>query len=314
MDGGHFVILSSDGTERKVSKNTVETIVIFGNVSVTTPAIKKCLELGIDVSFLSNQGKYFGKLRSTSHPNVFRLKKQVFLSMNEDFCLDFSKKIIQAKIINQRMILNRYDDKEKLEQLKLCSQKARESKNIKELMGHEGQAARIYFSMITEFIKDDFKFKGRSRRPPKDPFNSLISLGYTMLINEITGMLEAKGLNPYIGYFHEDRERHTTLASDLIEEWRPILVDSVAIGMIQREELVIGDFWKDRDGGIFLTREALKKYLYKYEEKLKKETKYGKDPDKKISYRRLIGKQIDSLKEAVDNVDTSKYRPIRIRG
>ena len=97
-------------------------------------------------------------------------------------------------------------------------QKAQQASNIEQLMGYEGQAAKTYFKMLGQITDPEFTFSGRSKRPPMDPYNSLISLGYAILLNEIYGKLEARGLNAYFAFLHADRENHPALASDLMEE------------------------------------------------------------------------------------------------
>lgn len=114
-------------------------------------------------------------------------------------------------------------------------------------MGYEGLAARVYFSALDMLIDKDFHFTGRSKRPPKDPFNSMISLGYSILLNEIYGKLQAKGLNPYFGFIHSDREKHPTLASDMMEEWRAVIVDTTVMSMINGHEIHQNQFTKDEE-------------------------------------------------------------------
>ena len=104
-------------------------------------------------------------------------------------------------------------------------------------MGYEGAAARIYFSTLGKLIDSEFIFSGRNKRPPLDPFNSMISLGYSIILNEIYGKLEGKGLNPYFGILHKDREKHPTLASDMMEEWRAVLIDTLVMGMLNGQPL-----------------------------------------------------------------------------
>lgn len=131
--------------------------------------------------------------------------------------------------------------------MKILKDKISENLTLKEIMGYEGNAAREYFCGLSKIIKPEFSFKGRNRMPPKDPFNSLISLGYTLLLHEAYGEIENKGLSPYCGYLHSDHERHPTLASDLMEEWRAVIVDSVVLSLIQGNEISPDDFYTDKD-------------------------------------------------------------------
>ena len=112
------------------------------------------------------------------------------------------------------------------------------AKSVEQVMGYEGTAAKLYFKVLGKLIDEHFVFEGRSRRPPMDPFNSLISLGYSIILNELYGKIEGKGLNPYFGVKHKDREKHPTLASDLMEEWRAVLIDTTALSKLNGHELV----------------------------------------------------------------------------
>ena len=135
-----------------------------------------------------------------------------------------------------------------------------------------GSAARSYFFALGTLINPDFRFRGRSRRPPQDPFNSMISLGYSIILNEIYGKLEGKGLNAYFGILHQDREKHPTLASDLMEEWRAVLVDSVSMNLVNAQDIELYDFTYE-NSGVFLTNKGFKTYVGKLEEKFHADNK-----------------------------------------
>lgn len=186
--------------------------------------------------------------------------------------------------------------------------------HVDEIMGYEGAAARIYFQVLGQLIDPEFSFEGRNRQPPLDPFNALISLGYTILLNEIYGKLETKGLNAYFGVLHQDREKHPTLASDLMEEWRAVIVDSVAMSMLNGHELRTGDFYKDQDtGGIFLEKNAFKSYVGKLEEKFHADNSYLNYIDYRVSFRRAIDLQVNQLCNAIESNDPTLYKPVWIR-
>ena len=194
------------------------------------------------------------------------------------------------------------------------AKKVKESTTIEQLMGFEGGAARTYFKTLGKLIDPDFSFKGRSRRPPQDPFNSLISLGYSIILNEIYGKLEAKGLNPYFGFMHKDRERHPTLASDLMEEWRAVLIDSTALSMLNGHELGHEDFYTNlEEPGVFLTKEALKSYLKKLENKFRADNHYLNYIDRGVSFRQALDLQVGQLIKAMEAEDAMVYMPVIIR-
>lgn len=316
----YFVVTYRDGMIKKIPSEKLESVIIFGNINITTPCTQQLLERGISVTYFSTKGKYFGRLESTSHINIFRQKKQIFLSEDQEFCLAFSKQIIDAKIRNQLVVLNRYTKSQEAEvvneiiQIKNCIKKLPACNTKSELMGYEGTASRSYFSGIAKVIHPDFKFSGRSKRPPKDAFNSMLSLGYTLILYEIYGVLQNRGLNPYAGFLHSDREQHPTLVSDMMEEWRPVLIDSLVLSLIQGNEIKPEHFMQDEESqGVFLTKDGMKIFIKKLENKLRTETKYLSYVENKNSFRTAIYLQAGELIKAVENGDVSFYKPIIIR-
>ena len=213
-----FSVKKKDGDITKIPAETLESISFFGNPQMTTQCMQQCMKRGIPVSFYSKGGQYFGRLESTGHVNVERQRRQCEL-FHKPFALEFSKKIVRAKIHNQIVVLDRYgrsrqmNVQEATQNMKILERKVFTCTSIDQIMGYEGAAARYYFSTLGRLIESDFRFEKRSRRPPKDAFNSMLSLGYSMLMNEIYGKLENRGLNPYFGFMHQDREKHPTLVT-----------------------------------------------------------------------------------------------------
>lgn len=195
-ENGKIIVECKDGSRQSFPKETLESIMIFGNISITVPVQKFCLGKGIKVTYLSTKGKYFGRLYSTAHFNAERLKKQVYLSDCDSSCVELAKKIQSAKIHNQRIILKRYekhsdkDIKEELYRISIYENEISKCNTVDEVLGYEGMAAREYFKALSKLIKKEFAFNGRSRQPPLDPFNSMISFGYTIVFYEIYAELE----------------------------------------------------------------------------------------------------------------------------
>ena len=275
---------------------------------------------GIPVSFFSKSGRYFGRLLSTGHVNTELQRKQCAL-YDTEFALALSKKIIRAKTKNQLTVLRRYAhsknaDISDLEQkMSIYIGKIRMAENIPELMGHEGQCAKLYFKGLSQCIEEEFAFKGRSRRPPMNPFNSLISLGYSILMNEIYSEIENKGMNPYFGFMHRDAEKHPTLASDMLEEWRAVLIDSMAMSLINGHEMQMNHFWMGNEDkpGCFLTKEGLSIFIQKLEKKLMVNAKYLSYNSSSVSFRKAIAMQLGRLAEAIRREEADYYEPITIR-
>lgn len=303
----------------KVPVETLESISIFGRAQVTTQCLVECMKRGIPVTYYSRVGSYFGQIMSTGHVQVERQRMQCKL-YDTPFALELGKRILQAKIKNQEVVLTRYqrrstcDLSEELKIMRIGAKKLEICTSIDQLIGYEGTAARYYFQGLGKLVDPQFKFKGRSKRPPKDEFNSMLSLGYSVLMNEIYGKIQGKGLNPYFGFIHRDKEKHPTLASDLMEEWRAVIVDSLVMSMANGHEILLEDFQHDDTGvGFILTNQGMQKFIKKFDKKLSTETKYLKYVDYQVSFRRAMDLQIEQLIHAIEAEDPVLYQPVQIR-
>lgn len=319
VESNRCFVKYADGMQKFVPIETLESITIMGQAQMTTQCVQECLKRGIPISFFSKGGSYFGRLQSTGHVNAERQRKQSLL-YDAAFAVDLARIIISAKLKNQAVVLRRYEKSkgiavsEALKMMHICREKVSCCHTIPELIGYEGQGAKAYFDGLSMLIDSDFVFHGRSKRPPRDEFNSMISLGYSVLMNELYGKIEAKGLNPYFGFMHRDKEKHPTLASDMMEEWRAVIVDATVMSMINGHEIHKDDFATDlEEPGCFLTRNGIKLYLSKLEKKFQTEVRYLDYVDYAVSFRRGIALQMDMLVKAIEAGDASVYRPIEIR-
>lgn len=319
IEANRCTIKYKDGLKRSIPIESLEGVTLLGKVQVTTSCAEEFLKRGISVSYFSKGGSYFGRLQSTGHVNTVRQRMQCQL-YDTDFALELGRKILSAKVKNQIVVLRRYqrsrqiDVEQEQKMMMICRDKMERGKTISELIGYEGQCAKYYFAGLAKCIEPEFYFKGRNRRPPLDEFNSMISLGYSILMNEVYCKIEMKGLNPYFGFIHRDAEKHPTLASDLMEEWRAVIVDATAMSMINGHEIQKEDFIFDCDSpGCYLTKEGLKLYLNKLEKKFQTEVRYLSYVEYPVSFRRAIFLQMEQLVKAIENKDASLYQPIIIR-
>ena len=315
-------IKKSSDTLKEISIERVDNIVLMGMCHVTSPLAVELLERDIPVTWLSKSGKFYGRLEPTTSVNIERQREQFRKSDDENFSLEIAKLFIVAKIKNCQVVLRRYNRNfnfdeivNNIEELKKYALKLEGAKNIEELLGYEGNASKIYFKSLGLMVIDDFKFKGRSKQPPKDKFNSLLSFGYTLLLYEIYTAITNKGLHPYCSFLHKIRKGHPALASDLIEEWRPVIVDSLVMNLVQNKIINCEDFLlpDETNGGIYLTKDGLKIFINKFEIRLKQENSYVTYIDYPLSFRESIQFQVGSLAKAIENNDSSIYRPILIR-
>ena len=187
-----------DGMKKCVPIETLEGITIMGHSQMTSQCMEECMLRGIPVSFFSKGGKYFGRLQSTGHINTHRQRLQCAL-YDSEFALELSKRIVSSKLKNQSVVLRRYEKSTgksldtSWKMMHICRDKIPSCQTIPEIMGYEGQGAKAYFEGLAAVINPEFAFCGRNKRPPRDEFNSMISLGYSVLINEIYSNIDFIG-------------------------------------------------------------------------------------------------------------------------
>ncbi len=260
----------------------IHTLVISGNVQVSTQLLRTLLKMRASIVYLTGKGEYLGTLYPEKAKNSILRLKQYKRHFDRDFCLGVGRRIVVGKIKNSRTILMRYERERKtgvLEEiigtLAGLIHRAENAENIKELLGIEGLSARKYFEGFRIILKPEwrFDFTKREKRPPVDPVNSLLSLGYTLLFKNIMSAILTVGMEPFIGFYHAPKYAKPALALDLMEEWRPVIVDSLVLKIINKGVISSEDFIKE-PWGCFLKRRARKKFYYHYEKKIREEIKH----------------------------------------
>lgn len=318
-----LIILYGINDKKSIPIEKISNVVIFGYVNMSTPCMQELLKKGVHLTWLSKNGNYFGRLESTSHININRQRLQFRKSDDENFSLEISKQFIMGKVLNEKTILLRANKKlfrnnilsDIIAKITINLKRIKEARSIEELMGVEGFFTKIYYEGLNHIIIDeDFHFAKRTKRPPRDPFNALISFGYTLLHYEIFTILVTKGLNPYAAFLHSDRHKHPALCSDLMEEWRAILVDSLAIALLNTGKIKIEDFdFVEQTGAVFLNKKACKKFTENFEKRLRQEVSYVPEVSYKMSFRRIIEYQVMKLIRAMENNEATIYKSILIR-
>jgi CRISPR-associated endonuclease Cas1/CRISPR-associated protein Cas4 len=288
-EGETLKITDEEHGESQVRLIDISDLALFGNISITTPALTALLEREIPVTFHSHGGWFRGMAHGLGHRNVEIRTAQYRLSFDEAGCLRFARELVAAKITNQRTILRRnwrgeVDARQAvLDRLAAARKSAGGAAAPSALLGLEGDAASVYFRAFAGLIKppDDkpapegvlapFRFDARNRRPPTDPVNAMLSLAYAMLTRHLTIALGSVGLDPYRGFFHAPRYGRPALALDLMEPFRPIIADSVVLSAINTGEVGPGDFVVAATGTA-LTPGGRRRLVAAFERRLSQET------------------------------------------
>ena len=294
---------------------TLESINIFSKAQVTTQCILECAKRGIGIVYYTLAGDYVCELISGSSTGVTRQRKQA-LVYDSCFSLDLGKKVISDKIKNQYALMRRKArdkyvnvsaESEVIQNIIFSVERCR---CTDELIGYEGIAAKTYFSAMEKMVNSKFTFRGRTHFPPEDKLNSLLSLGYSLVTRRIESSIRSRGLNPYFGFIHRDRNNHPSLASDLIEEWRPIIVDSFVFGMVNRKEITTDLF---EEGTFRLNKNGFAIFNQGLNKKLDVKSSYMGEERGNMTFTQALLLQIDNYVKAIENNDIEYYIPIRIR-
>lgn len=316
VDAGRVSIKNGEDI-RMEPLELLDGINIYGRSQITTQCIHTCMKNNIPISFYTQYGQFIGGFYGTEKVNVSRQRKQSYFSNTGD-ALVLGRKIIFAKISNQITILRRYSRHSGIDvfnhilNMDYCRKYINSCDMISQIMGYEGAAAKEYFAALGKMVNPDFRFKGRSKHPPKDAFNSMLSFGYSLLYKEIYGIVVSKGLNPFFGFLHSDSEGHMALVSDLMEEWRSLIVDSMVMNMVNGNEIKIDNFDISDDGMCTIDKDGIRLILEKYNKKMNLTSKYIVE-NEGLTYRKMIGYQVMDLIHVMEDENPDLYNPIIIR-
>ena len=262
-----LLVRQKDEILAEVQLPLLEQVLLFGQAQVTTQAIRACLTRNIPIVYLSRMGFCYGRTIALERGYRSLQRYQQDISLGDR--LQVARAIVLGKIRNCRVILQRQQRRRTTERLKLVinsldylTPQVSKATSLDQLLGYEGLAAQQYFSAFGDCLDHpDFLFQGRSRRPPGNPVNALLSFGYQVLWNHVLALIELQGLDPYQACLHEGHESHAALASDLIEEFRAPLIDSLVLYLINRNMLNVVNDFEYRDGGCFLGASGRKRFL-----------------------------------------------------
>lgn len=263
-------------------------VVCFGDVLVSPALLRRCAEDGRSVVYLDRNGQFGARLEGPTSGNVLLRRDQYAASLDEGRALRIGRNMVAAKIQNARQVaLRAAREAENEEDGEALARLAKDQAGVVERLpaaadldtvrGHEGEAARLYFGAFERMLLADreaFRMQGRSRRPPRDRMNALLSFLYTLLLNDCVAAAEGVGLDPQVGFLHTVRPGRPALALDLMEELRAVLADRLALTLVNRRQVTAKDFEERPGGAVRFTDEARKTVVVAYQKRKQDEVQH----------------------------------------
>ena len=316
------LVVTKDGeTLAQVPVLQVSQVVVFGNIQITTPALRLVLDEGVEVVLLSEEGRFYGRLVGESSGNGSLRVAQVVRSREPRFALTTAQRMVHGKVHNMRVFLLRYARRLESEAIATAAEgmgamlsRVERTMNHNSLMGVEGQATAIYFGVWKNLLKPPWEFDKRIRRPPADPVNVLLSFGYTVLTQNVLGAVLTAGLDPYVGFLHQLSYNRPSLALDLVEEFRPLIVDSVVLRCLNNGILTQDHFTPgEEERPLVLAPEGIRLFIRELEARM---TQMFKHPvsGEQVNYRRVLLLQAYALARCLDLTASNRlYQPFLVR-
>jgi CRISPR-associated protein Cas1 len=288
LDNDTLRVMLDDETRLRVPLHHLQAVVCFGRVGVSLPLMHRLADDAIALVLLDENGRFKARLEGSVSGNVLLRRAQHKQSMNSVFALDLARACVAGKVKNARQVLLRGAREAKVENeaaeltrggqdLAATLRALPEATDLDVLRGLEGEAARQYFALLPLLVRTDlrehFSMTGRSRRPPRDRFNALLSFLYSMWMNDCRSALEAAGLDPQVGFLHALRPGRAALALDLMEEFRPF-ADRLALSLINRGQLKADDFHLHEGGGVSLQADARKAVVVAFQARKQEEVNH----------------------------------------
>lgn len=285
LDGENVVVRKESAVSTRLPLHNLESIVCFNYPGVSPALMGACAERHVGLTFLKPSGRFLARVTGRVQGNLLLRKRQYELASKEDAQVAIAASCLLGKIANSRKVIERAvrdhamlvdvpvlqaasaSLKETLVSVENCT-------SVESFRGLEGNAAKRYFEVFGQLVlhqHEDFAFTERSRRPPLDPMNALLSFLYTLLTNQVTSALETVGVDPYVGFLHTDRPGRPSLALDMMEELRPVFADRLALTLINRKQITGKGFVKKEGGGVLMDDETRKAVLTAWQERKRDE-------------------------------------------
>jgi CRISPR-associated protein Cas1 len=285
LDGENVVVKKEEQTSLRLPLHNLENIICFGYLGASPALMGACAERNVGLCFLSPNGRFLARVSGRVRGNVLLRKQQYAVSEVDEESASIAASFLLGKVANCRKVIERalrdhamLVDIQALQRASIALKGILtiipECKSSADLMGFEGSAAKIYFNVFDQLIlqqRRDFGFKERTRRPPLDNMNSLLSFLYTLLVNDVASASETVGLDPYVGFLHQDRPGRPSLALDLMEELRPVFADRLALSLVNRKQVSGTGFTQKESGGILMDDDTRKTVLTAWQERKKEQ-------------------------------------------
>lgn len=281
LENDNVAVHQEDVILAKIPLRSIESILCFSYKGASPSLMGRCGEMGVSMSFYSPRGHYYCSIMGEKNRNVLLRREQFRRADNEMDALPVAKSFIIGKIFNAKWVLERTkrDHALRVNGERISQQSNRLTQQLPEirqcdsmdaLRGLEGMAAKEYFYAFDDLIlrnKDNFFFEGRTRRPPLDRMNALLSFIYSVLTSDCCAALQGVGLDPYVGFMHVDRPGRASLALDLVEEFRPVIADRFALTLVNTGAIQMKDFEERENGSVFLSETGRKAVLGAWQRK-----------------------------------------------
>lgn len=316
---GYLIVQYPEPDKRKseVPLIKVSQVVVSGDVTLTAPAIHTLLEAGIEICYLSMYGHFRGRLSPPVSKNALLRREQYRAHADPQRALLLAQACVKGKLENMRTLLLRSNRQLQDEgvtnaagAIQRMVREVANTKSVGSLLGIEGNGSASYFGVFGKLLRGPMSFTRRRRRPPTDPVNAMLSLGYTLLQHQVASAIQVVGFDPYAGFLHQPRYGRPALALDLMEEFRPIIADSVVLNVVNHRILTEHDF-EEELGVVHLKKDARKKFYGKFDERLQEELHHPQF-EYRTSYQRCMELQARLLGKWLTG-EIPVYPPLNVR-